>query len=277
MKKGDIVAAVIAAGLMVAFKVLHKRRKIAAETVTSTPGETSVPETHIRLTEEVSAQGDLVRKLKENEADKAAIAEAVQKLLALKKQLSEATGKPIPQGPQGGKGTPTQHTSRNTTHENSHHTQFCFLSGKTKKGKSKAGKASTAAAAKPAAPVASMGGGPERLSKAAKKQAKKDAKKAIKAKKEVERKERDALSKKNKDDENGAKSTPVPSGLLDPNAENTNVFLTPAVEEEHVVRVYDTIAKQWDGTRCVYIYLVCICSVSNKTCVVVTCQVQAMA
>eukprot|EP00462_Mataza_sp_D1_P026276 CAMPEP_0175148852 /NCGR_PEP_ID=MMETSP0087-20121206/16874_1 /TAXON_ID=136419 /ORGANISM="Unknown Unknown, Strain D1" /LENGTH=52 /DNA_ID=CAMNT_0016434391 /DNA_START=13 /DNA_END=168 /DNA_ORIENTATION=+ len=44
------------------------------------------------LEAEVAAQGNVVRKLKAEKADKTTVTEAVNKLLALKKQLADATG-----------------------------------------------------------------------------------------------------------------------------------------------------------------------------------------
>ncbi|XP_048727649.2 methionine--tRNA ligase, cytoplasmic-like [Ostrea edulis] len=51
-----------------------------------------------KLTDEVAAQGKLVRELKAQKADKAAIKEEVEKLLALKKQLAELSGENISGG-----------------------------------------------------------------------------------------------------------------------------------------------------------------------------------
>jgi methionyl-tRNA synthetase len=56
---------------------------------TVTPGKDQVQD----LENQVTAQGDAVRKLKESKADKAVIKEAVDKLLALKKDLALAQGK----------------------------------------------------------------------------------------------------------------------------------------------------------------------------------------
>lgn len=90
----------------------------------------------------------------------------------------------------------------------------------------------------------------KKLSKQDKRQAKKDKKNSAKAESRgTKEKEAAARKQKKKEDDEGAKSFPVPEGLMDPNADEQNVHLTPAVEEEHVIRVYDTIAKQWDGTR----------------------------
>ena len=60
-----------------------------------------------KLEVEVTTQGDAVRKLKESKADKATIKEAVDKLLALKKDLALAQGKDpkeaVNSGKKGGK------------------------------------------------------------------------------------------------------------------------------------------------------------------------------
>jgi hypothetical protein len=53
---------------------------------------------------QIVEQGDLVRKLKAEKADKAAIDEAVQALLALKLQMAELTGTPLADGSSKNKG-----------------------------------------------------------------------------------------------------------------------------------------------------------------------------
>ncbi|XP_022343888.2 methionine--tRNA ligase, cytoplasmic-like [Crassostrea virginica] len=51
-----------------------------------------------KLTDEVAAQGNIVRELKAQKAEKAVINEEVAKLLALKKRLTAMTGEPVPAG-----------------------------------------------------------------------------------------------------------------------------------------------------------------------------------
>ncbi len=50
-------------------------------------------------------------------------------------------------------------------------------------------------------------------------------------------------------DSDHSKSLPIPAHLLSTATEGASPWLTPAVEREHVQRVYDTIAPHWHGTR----------------------------
>lgn len=56
------------------------------------------PEEIQKLTDEVTAQGNLVRELKAKKAEKAVVTEEVAKLLALKKKLADLAGEPAPAG-----------------------------------------------------------------------------------------------------------------------------------------------------------------------------------
>lgn len=56
------------------------------------------PEEIQKLTDEVAAQGNLVRELKAKKAEKAVVTEEVAKLLALKKKLADLMGEPAPAG-----------------------------------------------------------------------------------------------------------------------------------------------------------------------------------
>ena len=69
------------------------KEKYAGRSKSSSPPKPVQSKSASELETDVSAQGDVVRKLKESKADKAVIKEAVDKLLALKKDLAIAQGK----------------------------------------------------------------------------------------------------------------------------------------------------------------------------------------
>nr|2DJV_A Chain A, Methionyl-tRNA synthetase [Homo sapiens] len=65
-------------------------------------GTTAKPQQIQALMDEVTKQGNIVRELKAQKADKNEVAAEVAKLLDLKKQLAVAEGKP-PEAPKGKK------------------------------------------------------------------------------------------------------------------------------------------------------------------------------
>lgn len=91
-----------------------------------------------------------------------------------------------------------------------------------------------------------------RLARSERKKAKKLAKKLVKQRARLSRQQQQQQEQRRtqlKGNDEGAKSYPIPDHLLPASEDGVGASRTPAVELEHVQRVYDTIAPHWHGTR----------------------------